>query len=172
MAHCIGSNTKAAKGVAPVTAMLEHEIPVGLGTDGPASGNTLDILTQMKLCADFHKNETKDRSAFPAETIVSLATIKGAKAMGIDRVTGSLEPGKQADMVLVETGSANMFPVYDPYSSLVYSANASNVEAVYVAGECLVKNKKLVNVELKELRDSLIQKMKKTEFRKHMDFYK
>lgn len=172
VAHCIGSNTKAAKGVAPVTAMLGHEIPVGLGTDGPASGNTLDILTQMKLCADFHKNETKDRSAFPAETIVSLATIKGAKAMGIDRVTGSLEPGKQADMVLVETGSANMFPVYDPYSSLVYSANASNVEAVYVAGECLVKNKKLVNVELKELRDSLIQKMKKTEFRKHMDFYK
>ena len=168
VAHCIGSNTKAAKGVAPVTNMLEKEISVGLGTDGPASGNTLDLLTQMKLCADFHKNETKDRSAFPAETIVSLATIQGAKALGLDAVTGSIEPGKQADMVLVETGSANMFPVYDPYSALVYSANASNVEAVYVAGECLVKDKRLVNVELNELRDSLIQKMKKTEFRKYM----
>lgn len=168
VAHCIGSNTKAAKGVAPVTAMLEHGIPVGLGTDGPASGNTLDILTQMKLCADFHKNETKDRSAFPAEKIVSLATIEGAKALGLDAVTGSLEPGKQADMVLVETQSVNMFPVYDPCSALVYSANPSNVEAVYVAGECLVKDKRLVNVELKELRDALIQKMKKTEFKEHM----
>lgn len=168
VAHCIGSNTKAAKGVAPVTAMLEHGIPVGLGTDGPASGNTLDILTQMKLCADFHKNETKDRSAFPAEKIVSLATIKGAKALGLDGVTGSIEPGKQADMVLVETSSANMFPVYDPYSALVYSANPSNVETVFVAGECLVRDKKLVHVELKELRDDLIQKMKKTEFKEHM----
>ncbi len=168
VAHCIGSNTKAAKGVAPVTAMLHKEIPVGLGTDGPASGNTLDILTQMKLCADFHKNETKDRSAFPAENIVALATIQGAKALGLDSVTGSLEPGKQADMVLVETRSANMFPVYDPYSTLVYSANPSNVEAVYVAGECLVKEKKLVNVDLEEIRDSLIQKMKKTDFVKHM----
>lgn len=168
VAHCIGSNTKAAKGVAPVTEMLKRNIPVGLGTDGPASGNTLDILTQMKLCADFHKNETKDRSAFPAETIVSLATIEGARAMGLHLVTGSLEPGKQADLVLIETQSANMFPVYDPYSALVYSANPSNVEAVFVAGECLVKDKKLVKTDLDGLRNQLVQKMKGTDFQKHM----
>jgi len=168
VAHCIGSNTKAAKGVAPVTEMLKRNIPVGLGTDGPASGNTLDILTQMKLCADFHKNETKDRSAFPAEIIVSLATIEGARAMGLHLVTGSLEPGKQADLVLIETQSANMFPVYDPYSALVYSANPSNVEAVFVAGECLVKDKKLVKTDLDGLRNQLVQKMKGTDFQKHM----
>lgn len=168
VAHCIGSNTKAAKGVAPVTEMLKRNIPVGLGTDGPASGNTLDILTQMKLCADFHKNETKDRSAFPAEIIVSLATIEGARAMGLHLVTGSLEPGKQADLVLIETQSANMFPVYDPYSALVYSANPSNVEAVFVAGECLVKDKKLVKTDLDGLRNELVQKMKSTDFQKHM----
>lgn len=168
VAHCIGSNTKAAKGVAPVTEMLKRNIPVGLGTDGPASGNTLDILTQMKLCADFHKNETKDRSAFPAETIVSLATIEGARAMGLHLVTGSLESGKQADLVLIETQSANMFPVYDPYSALVYSANPSNVEAVFVAGECLVKDKKLVKTDLDGLRNQLVQKMKGTDFQKHM----
>lgn len=168
VAHCIGSNTKAAKGVAPVTEMLKRNIPVGLGTDGPASGNTLDILTQMKLCADFHKNETKDRSAFPAEIIVSLATIEGARAMGLHLVTGSLEPGKQADLVLIETQSANMFPVYDPYSALVYSANPSNVEAVFVAGECLVKDKKLVKTDLDGLRNQLFQKMKGTDFQKHM----
>lgn len=168
VAHCIGSNTKAAKGVAPVTEMIERNIPVGLGTDGPASGNTLDILTQMKLFADFHKNETKDRSAFPAETIVSLATIEGAKALGLHLTTGSLEPGKQADLVLIETQSANMFPVYDPYSALVYSANPSNVESVFVAGECLVKDKKLVKSNLEEIRKDLVEKMKKTDFGTHM----
>jgi cytosine/adenosine deaminase-related metal-dependent hydrolase len=168
VAHCIGSNTKAAKGVAPVTEMMERSIPVGLGTDGPASGNTLDILTQMKLFADFHKNETKDRSVFPAETIVSLATIEGAKAMGLHLITGSLEPGKQADLVLIETLSANMFPVYDPYSALVYSANPSNVESVFVAGECLVKDKKLVKSSLEEIRKDLVKKMKQTDFSTHM----
>jgi 5-methylthioadenosine/S-adenosylhomocysteine deaminase len=168
VAHCIGSNTKAAKGVAPVTEMIERNITVGLGTDGPASGNTLDILTQMKLFADFHKNETKDRSVFPAETIVSLATIEGAKAMGLHLITGSLEPGKQADLVLIETQSANMFPVYDPYSALVYSANPSNVESVFVAGECLVKDKKLVKSNLEDIRKDLVEKMKQTDFRTHM----
>jgi len=169
VAHCIGSNTKAAKGVAPVSGMNKRGIAVGLGTDGPASGNTLDILTQMKLCADFHKNETKDRSAFPAKDIVEMATIQGAKALGLDGITGSLEPGKQADLVLIETDSANMFPVYDPYSTLVYSANPSNVEAVYVAGECLVEGKRLKKSNMDEIRKSLFIKMKQTDFGKYME---
>ncbi|GLB28333.1 amidohydrolase [Lacrimispora amygdalina] len=169
VAHCIGSNTKAAKGVAPVSGMNKRGIAVGLGTDGPASGNTLDILTQMKLCADFHKNETKDRSAFPAKDIVEMATIQGAKALGLDGITGSLEPGKQADLVLIETDSANMFPVYDPYSALVYSANPSNVETVYVAGECLVEGKRLKKSNMDEIRKSLFKKMKQTDFGKYME---
>lgn len=168
VAHCIGSNTKAAKGVAPVSAMTELGIFVGLGTDGPSSGNTLDIFTQMKLCADFHKNETRDRSAFPAELIVEMATAKGAQALGLFRKTGSLEPGKQADLVLVETYSANMFPVYDPYSALVYSANPSNVEQVYVAGECLVRDKRLLKSDMREIREQLLEKMKKTAFRRYL----
>lgn len=168
VAHCIGSNTKAAKGVAPISAMLDRRISVGLGTDGPASGNTLDLFTQMKLCANFHKNETKDRSAFPAESITGLATIYGAKALGLDGAIGSLETGKQADLVLLETSSANMFPVYDPYSVLVYSANASNVDTVFVAGECLVKEKRLVNKELSALRRGLEEKMRKTGFKEYM----
>lgn len=169
VAHCIGSNTKAAKGVAPVSGMNQRGIAVGLGTDGPASGNTLDILTQMKLCADFHKNETKDRSAFPAKDIVEMATIKGAKALGLDHITGSLEPGKQADLVMIETESANMFPVYDPYSALVYSANPSNVDSVYVAGQCLVEGKRLKKSSMEEIRKCLLNKMKQTDFRKYME---
>lgn len=163
-AHCIGSNTKAAKGVAPVSGMKAAGVIVGLGTDGPASGNTLDLFTQMKFCANFHKNETRDRSAFPAKSIVAMATIEGAKALGLDGITGSLEPGKAADFILVETDSPNMFPVYDPYAALVYSAQGHNVKDVYVAGTCLVKNKMLVEQDMGRVRDILNEKMERTAF--------
>ena len=139
-------------------------MPVGLGTDGPASGNTLDLFTQMRFCANFHKNELRDRSAFPAKEIVKMATCEGAKALGLGSVTGALEPGKAADIVLVETDSPNMFPVYDPYAALVYSAAAANVRDVYVAGECLVRDKKLVREDFGEIRKELAEKMERTAF--------
>lgn len=164
VAHCIGSNAKAAKGVSPVSRMRELGISVGLGTDGPASGNTLDIFTQMKLCADFHKNETKDRSAFPAEKVVEMATVLGAKALHMEQKTGSIEVGKRADLVLVETRSANMFPVYDPYSALVYSAGAANVDTVFVEGQCVVREGRLTEGRLEVLREELERKMEKTAF--------
>ncbi len=164
VAHCIASNTKAAKGVAPVRELRAHGVPVGLGTDGPASGNTLDLFTQMRFCANFHKNELRDRSAFPAKEIVKMATCEGAKALGLGSVTGALEPGKAADIVLVETDSPNMFPVYDPYAALVYSAAATNVRDVYVAGECLVRDKKLVREDFGEIRKELAEKMERTVF--------
>ena len=165
VAHCIASNTKAAKGVAPVSLMHKHGMSVGFGTDGPASGNTLDLFIQMRMCENFHKNELHDRSAFPAKEVVSMATIEGARALGLGDITGSIEPGKQADLVLVETDSPNMFPVYDPYSALVYSAIASNVRDVYVAGECLVKEKKLVREDFAKIRNDLREKMEQTAFK-------
>ena len=165
VAHCIASNTKAAKGVAPVSLMHKHVMSVGFGTDGPASGNTLDLFIQMRMCENFHKNELHDRSAFPAKEVVSMATIEGARALGLGDITGSIEPGKQADLVLVETDSPNMFPVYDPYSALVYSAIASNVRDVYVAGECLVKEKKLVREDFAKIRNDLREKMERTAFK-------
>lgn len=165
VAHCIASNTKSAKGVAPVSLMHKHGMSVGFGTDGPASGNTLDLFIQMRMCENFHKNELHDRSAFPAKEVVSMATIEGARALGLGDITGSIEPGKQADLVLVETDSPNMFPVYDPYSALVYSASASNVRDVYVAGECLVKEKKLVREDFAKIRNDLREKMERTAFK-------
>lgn len=165
VAHCIASNTKAAKGVAPVSLMHKYGMSVGFGTDGPASGNTLDLFIQMRMCENFHKNELHDRSAFPAKEVVSMATIEGARALGLGDITGSIEPGKQADLVLVETDSPNMFPVYDPYSALVYSAIASNVRDVYVAGECLVKEKKLVREDFAKIRNDLREKMERTAFK-------
>lgn len=164
VSHCIGSNAKAAKGVSPVMKMLAEGVPVGLGTDGPASGNTLDLFVQMRLCADFQKNESRDRSAMPARDIVAMATIGGARVLGLDHKIGSLEPGKEADLVLVETESANMFPVYDPYSALVYSAKSSNVRDVYVAGRQLVKDKKLTEADLRGIREELKAEMDRTAF--------
>ena len=164
ISHCIGSNAKAAKGVAPVLKLLKDGVPVGLGTDGPASGNTLDLFTQMRLCAGFQKNESHDRSAMPAKDIVSMATCQGARVLGLDKKTGSIEPGKEADMVLVETDSLNMFPVYDPYSALVYSAGASNVRDVYVAGTRLVWDKKLVFEDPLSIRKELADRMKQSAF--------
>lgn len=159
VAHCIGANTKSAKGVAPVQKMVEAGLRVGLGTDGPSSGNTLDLFTQMRMFANFQKTTLKDRSAFPARDIVRLATIGGAEVIGLDHQIGSLEKGKKADLVLVETDSVNMFPIFDAYSALVYSANASNVQMVFIDGKVVVQNKKLVHDEISELRQNLDTEM-------------
>lgn len=159
VSHCIGSNTKAGKGVAPVKQLLSEGIPVGLGTDGASSGNTLDLFTQFRLFASFHKTENRDRSLFPASEIVALGTMGGAKAVGMEREIGSLEPGKKADLILVETESAHMFPCYDPYSALVYSANASNVELVMADGEIVVRDKTLVSADLKKIRREMENEM-------------
>lgn len=159
VAHCIGANTKSAKGIAPLTKMLESGLRVGLGTDGPSSGNTLDLFTQMRMVANFHKTYTNDRSAFPAREIVRLATIGGAQALGLDSIIGSIEVGKKADITLIETDSINMFPIYDAYSAIVYSANASNVQHLFIDGQHIVHNKELTTASVTELRKNLNEEM-------------
>ena len=158
IAHCVGSNMKAGKGIAPVKEMIEHGIAVGLGTDGPSSGNTLDLFTQMKTAVYAQKTHYKDRSLFKAEEIVKLATIGGAKALKMDARIGSLEVGKQADIVLIETDSVNMFPIYDPYSAIVYSANASNVDSVWINGVRVLNHKQSI-FNQQEIKIALQQEM-------------
>jgi cytosine/adenosine deaminase-related metal-dependent hydrolase len=159
VAHCIGANTKSAKGVAPVKGMLEAGVPVALGTDGPASGNTLDMFTQFDLFAKFHKTAHRDRTLFPASEILALATSGAAAALGVEDRIGSIEPGKKADIILVETESVNMFPCFDPYSVLVYSAKAANVDTVFVNGRLLVRGKKLTGLSLPDIRRDLDEAM-------------
>ena len=158
VAHCVGSNMKAGKGIAPVKEMIEHGIAVGLGTDGPSSGNTLDLFTQMKTAVYAQKTHYKDRSLFKAQEIVKLATIGGAKALKMDDRIGSLEVGKQADIVLIETDSVNMFPIYDPYSAIVYSANASNVDSVWINGVRVLNHKQSI-FNQQEIKIALQQEM-------------
>jgi len=138
---------------------LDAGLNVGLGTDGPSSGNTLDLFTQMRMVANFHKTHTNNRAAFPTRDIVRLATLGGAEAIGLDAIIGSIERGKKADIVLVETESINMFPIFDPYSALVYSANASNVSHVFVDGKLIVEDKVLLTASVKELRSNLSKEM-------------
>ena len=158
--HCIGANTKSAKGVAPIRSLLDHGVTVALGTDGPSSGNTLDLFTQMRMMANFQKTYLKDRAAFPAKEIVRLATAGGARALGLEHEVGSLEVGKKADLILVETQSVNMFPIYDAYAALVYSANATNVRDVWVDGVSVVKDKKLTKFSVEKLQSELKKHMK------------
>lgn len=159
VAHCIGANTKSAKGIAPIQALQKAGVRVGLGTDGPSSGNTLDLFTQMRMFANIQKTHLKDRAAFPAQEIVRLATMGGAEALGMQDQIGSLEPGKKADLVLIETDSVNMFPIYDPYAAVVYSAHAGNVRDVFIDGVPVVLNKQLVHTELSSLRHNLDARM-------------
>ena len=135
VAHNMVANIKSAKGVSPALKMHDEGLRIGLGTDGPMSGNTLDIIGQMGYVAKLHKLVNEDRSAMPPHKAVEMATIGGARAIHRDDELGSLEAGKLADIVIVETQSSNMVPMFNPYSVLVYSANASNVDTVIVNGQ-------------------------------------
>ncbi len=159
IAHCIGSNTKAGKGVMPLKEMLAAGMDIGLGSDGASSGNTIDIITQLGMVTRAHKTKNHDRGSFTAKEILYLATMGGAKVLGTDKITGSIEPGKKADLVLIETESVNMFPIHDRYSAVVYSANPSNVHSVWVNGVQTVNNKKLTSTDLKQLRNRLDSEM-------------
>ena len=159
VAHCVGSNTKAGKGVAPIRDLAARNVPFGLGTDGPSSGNTLSLFDQMRLFAVCHKTANHDRSLFPAREIVAAATRGGAKALHAEKEFGSLRPGFKADLVLVSTKSAHMFPVYNPYSSLVYGANASDVSLVMTGGKIRVKNGRLTDFDLEDLKAPLERAM-------------
>ena len=142
--HCPESNMNLASGIAPVPRMLEKGIVVGLGTDGCASNNDHDLVAEMDTAAKLHKVALMDPCVMDARTTMKMATIEGAKAIGMGDKTGSIEPGKQADIILVDLSRPHVTPMYDPYSSIVYSARASDVSLVMVGGRVLVENCELV----------------------------
>lgn len=151
VAHNISANTKSAKGVAPVTQMLEKGIRTGLGTDGPMSSNTLTTMNELNLVGKIHKLETKNRAAMPPLTVVEMATMGSARALHMDDKIGSLETGKLADIIVVDTKAPNMVPVYSPYAALVYSANGANVRHTIVDGVILMEDRQLLTVNENEI---------------------
>ena len=158
IAHCPGSNTKAGKGVAPMRDAAKAGIPFGFGTDGASSGNTLSLFDQMRLFAVCQKTKYHDRSLFPAREIVRAATRGGAEAMGM-RDAGVLQPGFRADVTLVGVDRPALFPVYDPYSALVYGACAADVRLVMTGGVLRVRDGKLTQMDLNALRRDLEKAM-------------
>ena len=119
----------------------------------------MDLFTLFKLFANFQKTEYHDRTLFPAKDIVKTGTVGGARTLGVERELGSIEEGKKADLVIVETDSVNMFPCYNPYSALVYSAERANVDRVWVAGQERVRHGRLTGLDEAEIRRRLLEQM-------------
>ena len=135
VAHCPSSNLKLASGIAPISQYIQYNINVGLGTDGAASNNRQDIFTEMRLAALLAKGQSGDATAVTAYQALEMATINGAKALGLDDKIGSIEVGKQADLTAVNLSEMNMQPCFEPISHLVYVAGREQVSHVWVAGE-------------------------------------
>jgi 5-methylthioadenosine/S-adenosylhomocysteine deaminase len=135
--HNPESNMKLASGTMPIAALREAGVSVGLGTDGAASNNDLDMFGAMLTAALLHKQMREDPTAMPAPEVVALATIEGARALGMDGAIGSLEVGKRADLIVVDGNAASLVPRYDPYSHLVYAARGDSVEVSIVDGRIL-----------------------------------
>ena len=141
--HCPESNLKLASGYCPVHELLRKGVNVALGTDGAASNNDLDMLGEMRTAALLAKAVARDATALPAHTALRMATLSGAKALGLDAHTGSLTPNKYADMAAVDLSGLNTQPVYDPVSQIVYAAGRDQVTDVWVAGRRLLENRQL-----------------------------
>ena len=147
VAHCPSSNLKLASGFAPVAAMLGRGVNVGIGTDGAASNNRLDLFQEMRTAALLAKAVANDAEAMPAHQALACATLAGARALGLDAAIGSIAPGKFADLAAVAIEPPELAPCYDPVSHLAYSAGRENVTDVWVAGRARVRKRVLVEFD-------------------------
>lgn len=157
VSHNPESNMKLASGIAPVPALLKAGITVGLGTDGCASNNNLDLFSEMDTAAKLHKVHALDPTLLDAVTVLKMATIQGAKALGLDAIIGSLEIGKKADVIVIDTRKPHLVPIYNPVSHMVYAAQGSDVQDVIVDGRILVKDRKLLTVNLENIIEKVIK---------------
>jgi 5-methylthioadenosine/S-adenosylhomocysteine deaminase len=149
--HCPESNLKLASGFCPVQKLIEAGVNVALGTDGAASNNDLDLLGEMRTAALLAKAVYGDAAALPAHTVLRMATLNGARALGLADETGSLESGKWADITAVDLGTLETQPLYDPVSQLVYAAGREQVSDVWVAGQHLLKDRQLTQLDAQDL---------------------
>lgn len=157
--HCPESNMKLASGVAPVPRMQDYDIVVGLGTDGCASNNDQDMLLEMDMAAKLHKVNQLDPTVLDARTAVRMATIQGARALGMDRQIGSIEAGKEADLIILDLAQPHLTPMYHPESHIVYAAKGTDVRDVMIAGRWVVRDRRLLTIDM----DKVMQEARKAE---------
>jgi 5-methylthioadenosine/S-adenosylhomocysteine deaminase len=146
---CPQSNMKLASGIAPLKEMLAAGIPVGLGTDGGASNNRLDLFFEMDICAKLHKVKNLDPTALPATTVLQMATVGGAHVLGLQDRIGSLLPGKKADIILLNLRRPNLQPFYHP-DLLVYAASGADVSTVIINGKLVMQDRKILTFDVEE----------------------
>jgi 5-methylthioadenosine/S-adenosylhomocysteine deaminase len=147
IAHNAESNMKLASGAAPVTRMRAAGVAVGLGTDGAASNNDLDMFEAMRQASFLAKLSTGDPTAVPAAEALAMATIGGARALGMEAAIGSLEPGKRADIITVAMGAPRQTPLYDPLSHLVYVTRGTDVQNTIVNGRPLMRRRRVLTLD-------------------------
>jgi 5-methylthioadenosine/S-adenosylhomocysteine deaminase len=164
--HNPQSNMKLASGVAPVPAMLKQDLPVGLGTDGAASNNDLNLWEEMDTAAKLHKLFSNDPKVVTAEEAFEMATIRGARALHLEKEIGSLEKGKRADLVIVGLDDLNQTPYYNIYSDLVYAAKAGDVDTVIIEGRVVMRDRRLltlneeaIKVDARRYRERIIRSL-------------
>ena len=149
--HTPESNMKLASGVAPVTAMLAAGITVGLGADGCASNNNLDMFREMDLTAKLHKVNSLDPTVMDARTVLRMATISGARALGLEKMIGTLTAGKKADLIMIDLNKPHLTPLYHEYSHLVYAVTGADVDTVMINGRLVMKNRRLLTIDEQEV---------------------
>jgi 5-methylthioadenosine/S-adenosylhomocysteine deaminase len=152
--HCPSSNLKLASGFARIGEMVRRGVNVAIGTDGAASNNTLDMVAEMRLAAILAKGVADDATAVPAHTALRMATINGARALGLQHRTGSLEVGKAADMVAWRFDDLERLPLFDPISHLVYASSREMATHVWVDGKCLLEERRLTTMDYDEVRET------------------
>ncbi len=155
--HCPESNMKLASGYARIQDLLDKGLNVGLGTDGAASNNNLDLFEEMRSASLLGKLVTQNPEAVNAMEALTMATIGGARVLGLDKVIGTLSPGKQADIVVVDLSQPHLQPLYNPVSQLVYCARGSDVRDVVVAGKQIVRNRELCSVSYDDIRKQVLE---------------
>ena len=169
VSHNISSNMKLGSGRAPIEKYIEKGVLVSLGTDGAASNNSLNMFNEIRLTALIHKGITANPTVADAYSVLEMATINGAKALGIDDITGSLELGKFADFIVISTDYEGLKPLYNPISHLVYASSGRDVEKVYVGGELIYRNgeyftidKEKVLSETDKIRRDIVKNLHKS----------
>jgi 5-methylthioadenosine/S-adenosylhomocysteine deaminase len=151
VSHCPVSNMKIATGgFTPVPELVDSEVPIGLGTDGSASNNVLDMFETMKFCALVHKHHRWDPTVLPAQKVFDFATIEGAKCLGMEKYIGSVEEGKKADLVMLDLNKPHLTPTHDFLSHVVYAANGNDVYATIVNGKILKLDKEFLTLDFEE----------------------
>lgn len=152
VAHCPSSNLKLASGIADVPRMLAEGINVSIGTDGASSNSNLNFVEEMHLTAMIHKGNSMNPLVVNAKEVIRMATVNGAKALGFENEVGSLEVGKKADLILVDTDKAHLTPLNNPFSAAVYSMQGSDVDTVIVNGEILMENREMSLVDEEKIK--------------------